>query len=158
MIHMSSGYNTVEGLERLGGLGGPAGGQRRRPRGGSSDASATTALRIGDRVVVTGNTNGHRYQIGRTYEVVHVDLSDSTVRARDLRTGNHGNWLRMSDLARASGVGWDWLKTVLPPDDVALLEQFEGLTELRLGRSLQWRLVAALPGLAAAIVAAGGKR
>ena len=154
---MSDAYKTIDfsGLDDLAGIGG----RSRRRQAASRPGSVTVGqLRVGERVRVVGNSNTHSYQLGRTYEVAHIDPSDSTVRARDPQTGVVGNWLRVVDLDRAAGVGWDWLKTVLPPDDVALLERFDGLEQLRLKRSVQQALVSALPDLPGAIVNAGGGR
>ncbi len=88
----------------------------------------------------------HGYEARRTYTVVHVDPTDSTLRARD-KDGNDGGWIRWNDCTRADEIGWEWLKTVLPPESVDLLSRFDGLEALQLKEQVQTALVLKIPDL-----------
>lgn len=101
---------------------------------------------IGSTIWVVGNCNGHGYVLGRAYVVTEVD-DDGTCRARDPETGAVGNWLRWQDVDIRPPIGWDYCKTVLPPEIVRFLEAFDGIESIALRDSVKQRLLRKLPDL-----------
>ncbi|MCC6624950.1 MAG: hypothetical protein IT385_27130 [Deltaproteobacteria bacterium] len=124
--------------------------QQRRLR----SATAATPFGVGSRVRVVANSNDHSYRIGGTYVIDHVDPDNGAMRARDPSTGAVGNWLRASDLVKASELGWEWLSARIPERDRALLEAFDGLYGLDLKDDVKSEVIAQVDDLRAAILAA----
>jgi hypothetical protein len=106
---------------------------------------------LGSQIFVIGNVNNHNYVVGRAYIVAEID-DDGTLRARDPETGVVGNWLRWQDVDSVAPVGWQWARTVLPPEVVLFLEAFEGIEQITLRESMKARLMARLPSLFEAIL------
>ncbi len=106
---------------------------------------------IGSRIFVTGNVNNHNYTVGKAYIVAEID-DDGTLRARDPESGVVGNWLRWQDVDSVAPVGWQWVRTVLPPDVVLFLEAFEGIEQITLREPMKARLMQRLPSLFDAIL------
>ena len=106
---------------------------------------------LGSRVFIVGNVNNHNYVLGKAYEVAEID-DDGTFRARDLESGLVGNWLRWQDVDSVAPIGWQWVRTVLPPEVVTFLEAFDGVEQLTLREPIKARLMQRLPNLFAAIV------
>ena len=106
---------------------------------------------LGSRVYIIGNANNHNYTVGKAYVVAEID-DDGTFRAKDPETGVVGNWLRWVDVDSVAPVGWQWVRTVLPPDVVTFLEAFDGIEEIRLKETMKARLMQRLPNLFDAIL------
>ncbi len=53
-------------------------------------------LSLKTRVIITGNSNDHNYDLGKVYVVTLVD-DDGTFKAKDPETDEEGNWLRFGD-------------------------------------------------------------
>lgn len=106
---------------------------------------------LGTQVFVIGNVNNHNYTVGRAYIVAEID-DDGTLRARDPETGIVGNWLRWQDVDSVAPVGWQWARTVLPPEVVVFLEAFEGIEQITLREPMKARLMQRLPNLFDAIL------
>lgn len=101
---------------------------------------------IGTRIRITGGFGRHSYNDRETYTVTTVDCNDRTLQATNA-AGEEGNWLRWSDCKRAADIGWDWLRTKLPPEALDLLSAFDGVEQLRLREDLRDRLVLQIPDL-----------
>ncbi len=106
----------------------------------------------GQKVRVVGNGMNHSYPVGEVVQILRVDASDGTYRARDPRTGRMGDWISDADLEPDTALGWEWLKTVLPAEDVALLEAFDGVHRLSLSPPVRDALLSQVPGLKATIL------
>lgn len=106
---------------------------------------------LGSRVFIIGNANNHNYVVGKAYLVAEID-DDGTFRAKDPETGVVGNWLRWHDVDSVAPVGWQWVRTVLPPEVVTFLEAFDGIEEIRLKETMKARLMQRLPNLFDAIL------
>lgn len=106
---------------------------------------------LGSQIYVVGNVNNHNYTIGKAYIVAEID-DDGTLRARDPESGVTGNWLRWQDVDSVAPVGWQWVRTVLPPEVVLFLEAFEGIEQITLRESMKARLMQRLPSLFDAIL------
>jgi hypothetical protein len=117
-------------------------------------AAGAPRFRVGSRARVVANTNNHDYRIGATVEIRVFDAADRTYQARELGRRKDGNWIAEADLANATELGWDWLKTALPEEDVLLLRAFDGLEQLMLAPRVRDTLVSRLPGLKSAILRA----
>lgn len=115
--------------------------QRRRQRN-----SSFSPFQSGDRIRAVGAIGMHSYESGRIYTVAQIDESDQTLRAVD-STGSQGNWIKWRDCAKASEIGWEWLKTALPAEALDLLSAFDGLDRLQLREDIRNRLVLQIPGL-----------
>lgn len=82
------------------------------------------------------------YNLKTRYRV-HVLDDDGTCKLID-PDGRVGNWIRWSALApQTPGVGWDFLKKVLPPDVVRLLSSFDGIERLELSLQVKDRILLA---------------
>ncbi len=106
---------------------------------------------LGSRIFITGNANNHNYTVGKAYIVAEID-DDGTLRARDPESGTVGNWLRWQDVDSVAPVGWQWVRTVLPPEVVLFLEAFEGIDQITLREPVKARLMQRLPSLFDAIL------
>ena len=106
---------------------------------------------LGSQIFVVGNVNNHNYTIGKAYIVAEID-DDGTLRARDPESGVTGNWLRWQDVDSVAPVGWQWVRTVLPPEVVLFLEAFEGIEQITLREPMKARLMQRLPSLFDAIL------
>ena len=106
---------------------------------------------VGSQIFVIGNVNNHNYVVGKAYIVAEID-DDGTLRARDPESGVTGNWLRWQDVDSVAPVGWQWVRTVLPPDVVLFLEAFEGIEQITLREPMKARLMQRLPSLFEAIL------
>ncbi len=106
---------------------------------------------VGTTVYVVGNCNNHNYTVGKPYIIAEVD-DDGTFRARDLDSGNVGNWLRWQDVDDTPPIGWQFCKGVLPPEIVTFLEAFDGIDQITLRDNMKGRLLRRLPNLHEAIV------
>jgi len=125
--------------------------QRRTQHSGSVPAE-------GQRVRVMANSNSHDYTIGKTY-IVTADRKDGhAFRARDEETGAIGNWLCPDDVVIVPRIGWDWLRTVLPAEDVAILEAFDGVHALALKLEVKDTILSDLDTLERSILGAVSKR
>ena len=110
-------------------------------------------LEIGTHVRVVGNSNEHNYAIGGEVVVVEIDPTRAAFRARRADSDEVGNWLVASDVLKVARLGWDWLRELLPPEDVELLSAFDGLETLELKEEVKAELVKQVPDLKAAILA-----
>ena len=109
----------------------------------------------GEHVRVIANTNDHDYQIGKIYiATADVHADGTAFRARDPDTGKTANWLSPDDIVIIPRIGWEWLRTVLPPQDVALLSAFEGLDALTLKPEVKDTILTDLTALEHAILSA----
>ncbi len=103
-------------------------------------------FKVGDRFRPIAMFDHHDYRDGETYTVVNIDPNDSTLRGTN-SAGTKGNWIRWSDCAQVSVVGWEWLKGHLPADALELLSAFDGLDRLRLRPEARIALVNRVPSL-----------
>jgi hypothetical protein len=101
---------------------------------------------IGRKIRVIGNTNDHNYTMGGIYTVTQVDDSDETLKANDSK-GNTGNWIRWKDVAETGGVGWDFIKKVLPADVIEFLGAFDNVETLELSGETKDTILLSLPDL-----------
>jgi hypothetical protein len=108
-------------------------------------------FKAGDRIRAISAFGHHSYQPGITYIVTQVDSGDSTLRARD-SSGTVGNWIKWADCCFAHNIGFDWLKTVLPPEALDILSAFDGLDHLSLREEIRDQLVLKIPNLHARIL------
>jgi hypothetical protein len=92
---------------------------------------------LGSQIYVIGNVNNHNYTVGKAYIVAEID-DDGTLRARDVDS--------------TAPVGWQWVRTVLPPEVVLFLEAFEGIEQITLREPMKARLMQRLPSLFDAIL------
>ncbi len=106
---------------------------------------------LGSQIYVIGNVNNHNYTVGKAYIVAEID-DDGTLRARDPESGVVGNWLRWQDVDSTAPIGWQWVRTVLPPEVVLFLEAFEGIDQITLREPMKARLMQRLPSLFDAIL------
>jgi len=125
--------------------------QRRTKQSGSAPAE-------GQRIRVMANTNSHDYTIGKTYVVTADRNEGHAFRARDEETGEIGNWLCPDDVVIVPRIGWDWLQTVLPAEDVAILAAFDGVSALALKLEVKDAILADLDTLERSILSAVSKR
>lgn len=102
----------------------------------------------GEQIRIVANSNDHEYQIGKIY-IVTADRHENgqAFRARDPDTGETHNWLVPDDVIIVPRIGWQWLRTVLPPQDVTLLESFDGLDLLTLKQEIKDSILTDLPTL-----------
>ena len=119
-----------------------------------SDGKFPTWLEVGTRIRVIANSNEHSYALGSEVVVAEIDASRGAFRARKLDSGEIGNWLVSKDVARVAELGWRWLTQLLPPEDVALLEAFDGLDTLELKGEVKAELIKQVADLKAAILIA----
>jgi hypothetical protein len=110
----------------------------------------------GNKVRIVACSNDHNYTVGGIYTVVHVDESDSTLKARDAN-GVVGNWIRWSDTAPCGTVGWDFIKKVLPPDTIEFLSAFDSIEHLELSGEVKDAILLTLPDLHERILAEATK-
>lgn len=110
------------------------------------------AFAVGQRVRVVRDTNMHEAPIGEAVRVERYDPSDRTYRVVDPRTGRASGWIPEADLEAATSLGWDWLRSVLDAEDVALLEAFDGLQQLTLASPIRDRLLRQVPNLRSTIL------
>lgn len=115
-------------------------------------AAGPPRFRVGSRARVVSNTSNHDYRIGSTVEIRVFDGADRTYQARELGRRRDGNWIAEADLANATELGWDWLQSALPEEDVLLLRAFEGVEQLMLSPRVRDTLVSRLPALKSAIL------
>lgn len=109
----------------------------------------------GDQVRIIANSNSHDYQIGKIYIVTSSRHENGEAfQARDPDTGKSLNWLTADDVVIVPRIGWQWLRTILPPQDVALLETFDGLDSLTLKQEIKDTILSDLPTLDHHIVTA----
>lgn len=109
----------------------------------------------GRRVRVLRLRTGCGYTLDGVYVVAsEVPCRQGLVRLADPETGIVGGHLHAADIRSAAALDWSWLQGHLPPRDRRLLEAFEGLESLTLKASVRDRLIATLPNLRAAILAA----
>lgn len=102
----------------------------------------------GDQVRIIANSNSHDYQIGKIYIVTSSRHDNGEAfQARDPDTGKSLNWLVPDDVIIVPRIGWQWLRTVLPPQDVTLLESFDGLDLLTLKQEIKDTILTDLPTL-----------
>ena len=111
-------------------------------------------LKVGLRVRVVANSNQHDYHVGQEYVVTQLEPARSAFRARHPETGVAGNWLVCADIVKLAELGWSWLRSMLAPEDVTLLEAFEGLDELELKDEVKAELIKRVADLKGAILAA----
>jgi len=104
------------------------------------------SFRPGDSIQAISMFDCHDYVRGRTYTVVRIDSSDSTLSAKD-STGKVHGWIRWEDCQLAHHVGWDWLKTKLSSEALELLLAFDGLQRLRLRDDVALALIQGIPSL-----------
>lgn len=112
----------------------------------------------GERVRVLKNTNSHSYTTGQVYVVTGEVNPEGAFRARDEQTGDVGNWLTHSEVEVIPRIGWEWLRDILPRQDVRFLEAFEGIHSLTLKPTIKDTILADLDALDEAILAAVSKR
>lgn len=102
--------------------------------------------KIGRKIRVIGNSNDHNYTVGGIYTVTQVDDSDETLKANDSK-GNTGNWIRWRDVSETGGVGWEFIKKVLPPDVIEFLGAFDNIETLELSGDAKDTILLSLPDL-----------
>lgn len=88
----------------------------------------------------------HDYRRGESYEVVRIDPSDGTLKARDYH-GDTGSWIRWADCEKCNDIGWDWLKGQLSAEALELLSAFDGLNTLTLRPDVRCALAGQVPAL-----------
>lgn len=106
---------------------------------------------VGTRVYIIGNSNDHNYIVGRAYIVHEID-TDGTFKARDLDSGVVGNWLRWRDIDVVPPIGWDFCRSVLPPEVITFLSAFDGIESIRLRDDIKTRILRRMPNLYDAIM------
>jgi hypothetical protein len=118
----------------------------KHPFGRRRQSNQSYPFKVGDKIRAIAAFGHHGYEPARCYTVTSVDGNDSTLKARD-STGSEGNWIKWCDCQKTNGIGWDWLKTILPAEALDLLAAFDGLENLELREDLRNRLVLQIPGL-----------
>ncbi len=113
---------------------------------------APARFAAGQRVRVVRDSMSHNYPVGECATVSIVDTSDGTYQLIDARSGRTGGWVPERDLESASALGWEWLQTVLPAEDLALLRAFDGLHGLNLAQPIRDALLGEVPNLKATIL------
>lgn len=108
-------------------------------------------FKIGDRIRPISMFDQHTYFRDESYEVIHIDPNDQTLRARDEK-GDIGTWIRWRDCEASDEIGWEWLKGQLPAEILELLSAFDGLGTLKLRADLRAALIQEIPSLKARIL------
>ena len=124
--------------------------RRRAPSRTRSGHTTRHSIQPGDRVRVRAESSDHDYEPGKVYEVLHPLPNGNTCILADPHTGATGSpilYEELEHLGSAHTLGWDWLKTILPPHDVQLLSAFDGLERLTLRDEIKDRIVEQLPNL-----------
>jgi hypothetical protein len=106
----------------------------------------TCPFKIGARIRPIAMFEHHRYKPDENYVVTQIDTNDRTLVARNAE-GRVGRWIRWCDCESIDGIGWDWLKGVLPADALELLSAFDGVQLLALRSDIRKALVAQAPEL-----------
>lgn len=88
----------------------------------------------------------HDYNQGENYEVVEIDRSDSTLKARNAQ-GSVLNWICWRDCEAYNEIGWEWLKGQLSVEALEILSAFDGLNFLKLREEIRIALIQNVPNL-----------
>jgi hypothetical protein len=104
--------------------------------------------KVGDKILITGNSNNHSYTFGDgdVYTVVSVDPNDNTLRAKDAN-GIEGDWIRWSDCKHFHGLGWEFIQSVLPAEVTNFLSVFTGIESVELRGDIKDGILKKLPNL-----------
>jgi hypothetical protein len=105
-----------------------------------------TEPKIGQAVRVIGNSNNHDYTMGSVVLVERVDTDDSTLIAVSPQDRVAHGYLRWADV-EAIGLGWEYCRSVLPPEVAQLLAACRGVEGLALRREVKEAIVMSLPDL-----------
>ena len=98
----------------------------------------------GQLVRVVGNSMKYDYPIGSVHTIGLVDESDSTMTLSG--EGRSGGWVPFADVEPVQ-IGWDYAKSVLPPEVVTLLEGCAGIEAISLKKSVSDAILLSVPNL-----------
>ena len=86
------------------------------------------------------------YKANQIYIVHQVD-TDNTFKGQDPSTGQVGGWVSWDNFVKASGLGWEFAKEMLPAEVVTFLSAFDGLENIELSDEFKDRLIRSMPRL-----------
>jgi hypothetical protein len=100
---------------------------------------------VGECVVVARNIGEHGARVGSRFVVCRVDDSDNTLKGIPAGSSTVADyWMPWSDV-EAVPFGWDFARTHLPADVVALLAACDGIQTISLNRQIKNAIFESLP-------------